>query len=79
MLVDRHFLPFVASVPWPKDPVQPQVDWINSSSLLENWLSDNVGSHYSEWAWHWAPTPSTACVAFKWQKDTTLFLLKWAI
>jgi hypothetical protein len=77
MLVDRHYLPFVASVPWPNNPDQPQVDWINSIGLIENWLLGNIGKHYSDWAWNWAPNPSTVSVAFRWQKDTTLFLLKW--
>jgi hypothetical protein len=77
MLVDRHYFPYYASVPWPVDPAQPQIDWINSIAVLEKWLIENVGQHYSHWAWHWAPTTDLASVAFRWQKDTTLFLLKW--
>ena len=68
----------VAVVPWPN--YDSQVDWINNSQTLENWLNQYVGAHWARWCWAQVEEQkaSEACVAFRWDKHRTLFLLQWA-
>jgi hypothetical protein len=77
--VDPYF-PYRAVVPWPIDVRLEQTDWILSVDLLEAWLRDHVGSHWSDWVYaaleertYWQ-----ACVAFRRAPDCTMFLLRWA-
>jgi hypothetical protein len=72
---DRHSFDHWAIAPWPEwSTVTPQT----SMQILETWLNSRIGSHYELWAWHehdhryWE-----ACVAFRWPKHRTLFLLQW--
>jgi hypothetical protein len=69
----------IARVPWPQTHPY-QEDWIDCYATLEQWLCQRIGPHHSQWAWaqeqeqqHWE-----ACVAFRWAKHKTLFLLTWA-
>ena len=77
--VDPYF-PYRAVVPWPIDVRLEQSDWILSVDILEAWLRDHVGSHWSDWVYaaleqqtYWQ-----ACVAFRRAPDCTMFLLRWA-
>jgi hypothetical protein len=77
--VDPYF-PYRAVVPWPIDIRVEQTDWILSVDILEAWLRDHVGSHWSDWVYaaleqqtYWQ-----ACVAFRRAPDCTMFLLRWA-
>jgi hypothetical protein len=77
MLIDWHQFQFVASVPWPKGSTD-QLDWVNGIACLEHWLNVNVGSHYMRWAWHDSQLSYSVGVAFKWDRDRSLFVLTWA-
>ncbi len=56
-----------------------QLDWIAAVDELEAWLNRYCGSHYAEWAYHNGTTVDywTACIAFKRERNRTLFLLTW--
>jgi len=77
--VDPYF-PYRAVVPWPIDVRQHQQDWILSVDLLESWLKQYVGDHYSHWVYASLEEQAycQACVAFTRAQDCTLFLLRWA-
>jgi hypothetical protein len=78
-LPDLHAFEYVASAPWPG--CEEQIDWIDSIIILESWLEQYVGSHYSHWAYHnmgWGLKPGYCSLAFKRAPDRTLFLLRWA-
>lgn len=76
MLIDRHIFDFTASVPW---PIQSgQLDWVQGLITLENWLETAVGKHYTVWAWNDSGNPRSIGVAFKWERDRSLFLLSWS-
>jgi len=64
--------PYVGSVPWPIS--QPQVDWVDQLVFMEHWLNDNVGLNNWEWINN---IPAQASVAFRLDRDRTLFLLRW--
>ena len=77
-LPDYHEFEHVAVAPWP-NLNQQQQDWVDSMTILEEWLNKYVGAHYAQWAYaqqqnleYWQ-----ACVAFKQAKHKTLFLLTW--
>lgn len=77
-LPELHNFEYLAEVPWPRIFSQ-QADWINTVIELEDWLVRYCGPHYSEWAYgqqknndYWL-----ACVAFKRERNKTLFLLQW--
>lgn len=79
-LPDYHDFKHQAVVPWPWRIQTGQQDWIDSIFTLEDWLNKHVGAHYSEWAYsqqqdleYWQ-----ACIAFKRERNKTLFLLAWA-
>ena len=45
MLVDHyHPFQFHATVPWPGQPDNPQVDWVWGIEQIEDWLQQCVGS-----------------------------------
>lgn len=69
---------FRARVPWP-DQGQQQQDWVWQLTTLTEWLQQHVGGRYSHWAWSTLPeqTSREACVAFRWDRDRCLFLLRW--
>lgn len=77
-LPELHNFNYIARAPWPKP--QAQIDWIDQINLLETWLDSRVGPHYARWAWATEQDQQTweACVAFKWAKHKTLFLLTWS-
>ena len=78
MLIDQHFFHYHASVPWPSLEQDSQIDWIAGVEQLQDWLQFNIGRRPSLWAWHDGRSCYNMGVAFKWEKDRTLFLLKWA-
>lgn len=77
-LPEYHEFKYIARCNWPRP--QPQMDWIDAVLTLEHWLKEYVGPHYQRWAWttEQAQTTYEACVAFKWEKHKTLFLLRWS-
>lgn len=83
MALSRYYLPeshnfaYIATAPWPQ--VQYQQDWINRVLSMEDWLEQYVGPHYKRWAWanNSKTTIDQACIAFKYDKHKTLFLLHW--
>jgi beta-glucanase (GH16 family) len=56
------------------------MDWIQGYLTMEQWLNQYVGGHWTRWAWATQRDHNSweACVAFKWEKHRTLFLLTWA-
>lgn len=79
-LPEYHDFKFYALAPWPTDPLALQSDWILAIDTLRVWLDQYAGPHLVEWAFstqreqeYWQ-----ACVAFRREKISTLFLLKWA-
>jgi hypothetical protein len=80
-LPELHAFEHVAIAPWPTVlNCHDQLDWINAVDCMETWLNRYVGSHYSCWAYHNGTSIDywQACVAFKWARHKTLFLLQWA-
>jgi hypothetical protein len=57
-----------------------QFNWVESIETLELWLNRFCGPHWAEWAYsqHDHQTCFEACVAFKQERNKTLFLLRWA-
>jgi len=85
----RQYFPYTAQALWPgveeqyeqTHPYQSfkQVDWIDSVAEMEKWLESSIGLRYCEWVWaeHVSITSWHCGVAFHWEKDKTLFLLRW--
>lgn len=78
-LQDQHEFTHLATVPWPWARDNQQ-DWITSLFTLEDWLNARVGAHYERWAYSQQPDLefTKACIAFKYARDKTLFLLAWS-
>ena len=76
-LPEAHDFEFIGRAPWPIP--QAQIDWVDSLIVMENWLDTHIGPHYKRWAWATVQDHETweACVAFKYDKHRTLFLLTW--
>jgi len=78
MLVDTHHtFQYHAIVPWPGKPDNLQVDWVWGIEQIEGWLQQCVGSRHHQWAWDDCPITYNLGVAFKWNRDKTLFILTW--
>lgn len=77
-LPEYHDFDYIAVAPWPQPQVQ--MDWIQGYLTMEQWLNQYVGGHYTRWAWATQRDHNSweACVAFRWEKHRTLFLLTWA-
>lgn len=78
-LPEYHDFEHIAIAPWPHYR-ELQLDWVDAMAELELWLNRYCGAHWSEWAYaqqqhleYWQ-----ACIAFKRERNKTLFLLKWA-
>jgi hypothetical protein len=73
-------LPYRAVVPWPFVQYNGQWDWISSVDIMESWLAEHVGNHYSDWTWTmWTlHQPGLCSVSFAREQDSTLFLLRWS-
>lgn len=76
-LIDWHQFRYCASVPWPHDECS-QIDWINGVKKIENWLNWHIGNHLIYWAWNDSYKSYNIGVAFKQDKDRTLFLITWS-
>jgi thymidylate synthase len=79
-LPEYHNFPHIARAPWPVEPAIYQLDWITAVDTVELWLNEYCGPHWAEWAYtaqedqhYWE-----ACIAFKRERNKTLFLLRWA-
>jgi hypothetical protein len=66
--------PYVGSVPWPI--AQDQADWVDQLVSMEQWLDNNVGLNNWDWVNN---VPQLATVAFRLDRDRTLFLLRWTL
>ena len=69
---------YQAACPWPRP--QPQIDWVDSVIVMEEWLDQHIGPHGEYWVWNFDEnqTKSEARIAFSKAKYRTLFLLQWA-
>ena len=79
-LPEYHCFEHVATVPWPiKSPII-QVDWVEAVETIESWLETYTGPHLVEWAFTTTQEQNywEACIAFKRERNATLFLLTWA-
>ena len=79
MLVDYHHFRFHATVPWPGTNEDSQLDWVWGVETIEEWLNNCVGPRHQRWAYDDCPITYNIGVAFKWNKDRTLFILTWGI
>jgi len=79
-LPEHHNFLYVALAPWPINPLYSQQDWIQAINTIEQWLEQYTGPHWVEWAFatHQEQTPGEACVAFRRERNKTLFLLTWS-
>lgn len=79
-LWDHNLLPYAGHVPWPRIDYHDQQDWLASVDLVDSWLRLSVGTRWVNWAWGWATFNSQQwdqChVNFRWERDRTLFLLR---
>ena len=76
MLIEKHQFVYHASVPWPGS--NQQVDWVMGIEAIEHWLEGNIGDHWIKWAWNDSQSHCHIGVAFRWDQDRSLFLLRWA-
>lgn len=76
-LPESHDFQHIARLPWP-DLGSAQRDWVTSVTHMESWLNTNIGGHWQRWAWANATASWEMAVAFRWDRDQCLFLLKWA-
>jgi hypothetical protein len=80
-LPEWHDFKYIAQAPWPHLNHQVQMDWVDAVCTLESWLEQYIGPHHSRWAYHnlgWDLKPNHCCLAFRWDRDRTLFILRWA-
>jgi hypothetical protein len=77
MLIDIHQFVYTATVPWPYRS-DPQQDWIGGIYLVQFWLEQNVGQHHACWAWDDSGHNYRVGVAFRWDRDRSLFVLAWS-
>lgn len=77
LLMDIHPFRYTACVPWPMLDSN-QVDWDQGVHLIENWLTQTIGSRLSTWAWNDSGDNYQVGVGFRWEQDKTLFVLKWS-
>ena len=77
-LPESHDFEYIARAPWPQQEIQ--LDWIQGVNTLHEWLESYVGPHYIRWAWATSRDHNSweACVAFKYDKHKSLFLLTWS-
>ena len=75
MLIDNHAFVYPASVPWPR--LEQQLDWIQGIDVIEQWLRYNIGGHWIHWAWNDSQQSAHIGVAFRWDRDRSLFVLAW--
>ena len=78
-LPELHDFEHFATAPWPHIHQNWQLDWVDSVEHLECWLNRYVGPHWANWAYAQQQNQEywQACIAFKWAKHKTLFLLTW--
>ena len=72
---------YVALAPWPRVYRHGfSIDWVDSIESVETWLLERVGSHWDSWMWATCSQQNywECCVAFRLNRDRTLFLLQWA-
>jgi hypothetical protein len=80
-LPELHDFEHIAIAHWPTILTEhDQLDWVTAVNTMESWLNQYIGSHYSTWAYHNGTSHDywQACIAFKWAKHKTLFLLQWS-
>ena len=74
--------PYIAWAPWPdcRATDEDTIDWVHSIDVMETWLDTTVGARLVNWCWTCMDTPQHAAlaVAFKWDRDRSLFLLRWS-
>lgn len=79
-LPEWHDFLYIAAAPWPViHNSYQQLDWVTAVETLEQWLNRYAGPHHAEWAYHNGTTVDywTACIAFRRERNRTLFLLTW--
>jgi hypothetical protein len=80
-LPELHAFEYIAQASWPTMLNEhDQLDWVSAVECMEVWLNRFCGSHYSEWAYHNGTSVDywQACIAFRRERNRTLFLLTWA-
>jgi hypothetical protein len=79
-LPEYHQFEYIALVPWPQQPALIQTDWVDTINTVEQWLEQYTGPHWVEWAFGTCQQQEywQACVAFRRERNKTLFLLAWA-
>jgi hypothetical protein len=78
-LPEYHCFKHVAIVPWPRNNLYLQQDWVEAIETLESWLEQYTGPHLVEWAFTTSQEQEywEACIAFKRERNATLFRLTW--
>lgn len=81
-LIDHPVEPYfnhIAVCDWPVDPRHYQQDWIESVDILESWLEQYIGHHYSDWVYATRTNQQywQACVGFSRPQHKSIFLLRW--
>jgi hypothetical protein len=79
-LPEYHEFDHIAIAPWPVASSIIQIDWVDAVDTIERWLEQYTGPHLKEWAFttHQEQNYWEACIAFKRERNKTLFLLQWA-
>jgi hypothetical protein len=67
---------YKAVIPWHRIGCKEQQDWIETITTLEAWLEQYTGPHWVEWAY--SQHCDQGCVAFRRDRNRTLFLLTWS-
>jgi len=78
-LWDHPCLPYKVCVPWPKcHDLSGHISWVHSVDLVESWLEQYIGPHWTEWTWAmWSlHNPYYCGVSFSREPSCSLFLLR---
>jgi hypothetical protein len=78
-LPEYHEFDHIALAPWPVSSSLIQIDWVDAIGTIESWLEQYTGPHLKEWAFSTCQEQNywEACIAFRRERNKTLFLLTW--
>ena len=67
----EEMFPYVTPTPWPIKFAD--VDWVTALQEIDHWLETCMGPEFVRWRW----SGMQCYVGFAYDKDRSLFILKW--
>ena len=68
----EDLFPYVTPTPWPASFID--TDWVTALQEIDNWLERCIGPELVRWRW----TGLQCHIGFVYDKDRSLFMLKWS-